>query len=204
MSDIRLKSLNLESIDSIKNYFSKLNSDELSYRVIEMLDYNKIYFEEIYYNDSEHFSNLKKTITDEYERRFMYFFNELASDSNSSNLAIFLTMHSSGCDKKDILKNSTLTIFNDCELRISNYLNSLKKKEGCYIATMAYGDYDHPQVLELRKFRDDFLSKTKLGRSFIKLYYQYSPSLVEILKNKQGINLIIRKFLDQCIKTIKK
>lgn len=74
MSDIRLKSLNLESIDSIKNYFSKLNSDELSYRVIEMLDYNKIYFDEIFYNDSEHFSNLKKTITDEYERRFMYFF----------------------------------------------------------------------------------------------------------------------------------
>ena len=26
---------------------------------------------------------------------------------------------------------------------------------GCYIATMAYGDYDHPQVLVLRRFRDD-------------------------------------------------
>ncbi len=76
--------------------------------------------------------------------------------------------------------------------------------DGCYIATMAYGDYDHPQVLELRKFRDDFLSKTKLGRSFIKLYYQYSPSLVERLKNKQGINLLIRKGLDQFIKTIRK
>ena len=76
--------------------------------------------------------------------------------------------------------------------------------DGCYIATMAYGDFDHPQVLELRKFRDDFLSKTKLGRSFIRLYYQYSPSLVERLKNKQGINLIIRKGLDQFIKTIRK
>lgn len=79
-----------------------------------------------------------------------------------------------------------------------------RASEGCYIATMVYGDYDHPQVLVLRKFRDDFLSKTKLGRSFIKLYYQYSPSLVEILKNKKGVNLIIRKVLDQCIKTIKK
>ena len=75
---------------------------------------------------------------------------------------------------------------------------------GCYIATMAYGDYDHPQVLELRKFRDDFLSKTIIGRSFIKLYYKYSPRLVESLKNKQGINLIIRKGLDQFIKTIRK
>lgn len=76
--------------------------------------------------------------------------------------------------------------------------------DGCYIATMAYGDYDHPQVLELRKFRDDFLSRTMLGRSFIKLYYRYSPSLVQRLKNKQGINLIIRKGLDQFIKTIRK
>ena len=76
--------------------------------------------------------------------------------------------------------------------------------DGCYIAKMAYGDYDHPQVLELRKFRDDFLSRTMLGRSFIKLYYRYSPSLVQRLKNKQGINFIIRKGLDQFIKTIRK
>jgi len=76
--------------------------------------------------------------------------------------------------------------------------------DGCYIATMAYGDYDHPQVLELRKFRDDFLSRTILGRNFIKLYYRYSPSLVQMLKDKQSINLIIRKGLDQFIKTIRK
>jgi hypothetical protein len=47
--------------------------------------------------------------------------------------------------------------------------------DGCYIATMAYGNYDHPQVLELRTFRDEFLSKSYLGRNFIKLYYKYSP-----------------------------
>ncbi|WP_051007933.1 CFI-box-CTERM domain-containing protein [Psychroflexus torquis] len=75
---------------------------------------------------------------------------------------------------------------------------------GCYIATMAYGDYDHPQVKELRSFRDEFLSKSIIGRSFIKLYYKYSPSLVEKLKGRQNINLIIRKGLDQLIKAIKK
>jgi hypothetical protein len=79
-----------------------------------------------------------------------------------------------------------------------------KASDGCYIATMAYGDYDHPQVMELRRFRDDFLSKTVIGRSFIKFYYRYSPSLVEKLKNRQSINLIIRKGLDQFIKAIKK
>lgn len=90
---------------------------------------------------------------------------------------------------------------------IANQGSSIVKSAtggGCYIATMAYGDYDHPQVMELRKFRDDFLSKTAVGRSFIKFYYRYSPSLVEKLKNKQCINLIIRKGLDQFIKAIKR
>lgn len=75
---------------------------------------------------------------------------------------------------------------------------------GCYIATMAYGNYDHPQVLELRTFRDEFLSKSYLGRNFIKLYYRYSPLLVEKLKDKTKTNDIIRTLLDQFIKIIKK
>jgi len=75
--------------------------------------------------------------------------------------------------------------------------------DGCYIATMAYGDYDHPQVIELRKFRDDFLRKTFLGRCFIRLYYQYSPILVQKLNKKPKINQLIRSGLDQLIKTIK-
>lgn len=76
--------------------------------------------------------------------------------------------------------------------------------EGCYVATWVYGNYDHPQVLELRKFRDHYLSKSQFGRRFIKLYYKYSPTLVEKLKNSQTINYAIRKVLDQFIKAIKK
>ena len=90
------------------------------------------------------------------------------------------------------------------QIRSTTSSSSSSSSGGCYIATMAYGDYDHPQVMVLRKFRDDFLSKTVIGRSFIKFYYRYSPSLVEKLKNKQSINLIIRKGLDQFIKAIKK
>jgi hypothetical protein len=75
---------------------------------------------------------------------------------------------------------------------------------GCYIATMVYGDYDHPQVIELRKFRDEFLRKSILGRSFIKTYYKYAPGLVEKLKDRKGINNLIRHSLDHFIKAIRK
>ena len=74
---------------------------------------------------------------------------------------------------------------------------------GCYIATMAYGDYDHPQVMILRQFRYEVLDKSVFGKWFIKTYYHYSPKLVEKLKNKQRINTIIRKTLNQFIKLIK-
>jgi hypothetical protein len=68
---------------------------------------------------------------------------------------------------------------------------------------MAYGDYNHPQVMILRQFRDDVLKKSLFGRWFIKIYYRYSPKLVEKLKDKKTINMIIRKSLNQFIKLIK-
>lgn len=74
---------------------------------------------------------------------------------------------------------------------------------GCYIATMAYGDYDHPQVMILRQFRDEVLDKSAFGKWFIKKYYHYSPRLVERLKNQRTVNIIIRKALNQFIKIIK-
>lgn len=81
--------------------------------------------------------------------------------------------------------------------------SSSSGNSGCYIATMAYGDYDHPQVMILRQFRDEILDKSAFGKWFIKNYYHYSPKLVEKLKNKKGINAIIRKTLNQFIKLIK-
>ena len=78
-----------------------------------------------------------------------------------------------------------------------------KATDGCYIATMAYGSYEHTQVLELRKFRDEILKKTIAGRLFIKMYYSISPKLVEILKNRITINKIIRKGLNLFIKILR-
>lgn len=79
---------------------------------------------------------------------------------------------------------------------------SLEKKEGCYIATMVYGDYNHPQVLVLRRFRDEKLSTTPIGELFIKIYYLISPKLVHILKGHKKINIVIRKILDTLISWI--
>ncbi len=80
---------------------------------------------------------------------------------------------------------------------------SSSSSSGCYIATMAYGSYDHPQVIILRKFRDQVLEKTQVGKWLIKQYYHHSPKLVEKLKDKKAVNYSIRKILNLFINLIK-
>ena len=89
-----------------------------------------------------------------------------------------------------------------------NYQQSLQigrqpqSSGGCYIATMAYGDYDHPQVMELRKYRDQVLLKNYFGKLFVKIYYSVSPHLVKKLKNQNKINKLITSLLDRLIEEI--
>ena len=45
----------------------------------------------------------------------------------------------------------------------------------CFVATAAYGDYDHPWVLVLRDFRDHTLAKFGAGRAFTRWYYTHGP-----------------------------
>ena len=82
------------------------------------------------------------------------------------------------------------------------YQQKITPKSGCYIATMAYGDYNHPQVILLRNFRDNSLAKFYWGREFIRFYYWLSPKIVERCKNNSFIVQTSRKILDNLIKFI--
>ena len=84
-------------------------------------------------------------------------------------------------------------------LAIQSFLNSI----GCYIATMAYGSYDAPEVLVLRRFRDEKLSKTFLGRVFIANYYAFSPLLVKFVRKTGIAEKFIRKKLDGFVGRLK-
>ena len=77
-------------------------------------------------------------------------------------------------------------------------------KSKCYIATMAYGDINHPKVETLRRYRDNVLINKRLGILFINYYYKFSPFLVSKLKNYRRINLIIRRILDFLISRLDK
>lgn len=77
---------------------------------------------------------------------------------------------------------------------------SLPERHGaCYIATAVYGSYDCPPVWTLRRYRDFYLKKTLAGRSFIRIYYAISPSLVSIFGNSILIHNWTKKLLDQFV-----
>jgi len=54
--------------------------------------------------------------------------------------------------------------------------------KGCFIATAVYGNYNHPNVMVLRGFRDKYLVTNAPGRWLVGWYYKLSPPIAEYLK----------------------
>ncbi|MGV7107008.1 phospholipase D-like domain-containing protein [Flavobacterium sp. U410] len=81
-------------------------------------------------------------------------------------------------------------------------LDSKKRENNCYIATLVYKDIHHPRVEILRLYRDEVLRKTILGRLFIKHYYLYSPKIVKKIETKYFIHRIIKSLLNLFIDKI--
>jgi len=74
-----------------------------------------------------------------------------------------------------------------------------EKKGGCYIATAIYGSYDCPPVMALRRFRDERLAASVMGRGFIRVYYRISPGLVRVFGQSQWFKQICRRLLDKLV-----
>lgn len=112
----------------------------------------------------------------------------------------------SGSNEVKARIRTNLQTISDLKLTLEQVSKEVQKQNssGCYVATMAYGSYDHPQVLILRRFRDNVLSQSWYGRLFIKIYYKTSPHLVSLLQGYEKPNLLIRKQLDKFIRKLHK
>lgn len=65
----------------------------------------------------------------------------------------------------------------------------------CFIATAAYGSNLDPHVTTFRKFRNEYLIKSDLGRSFVKTYYQLSPPLADWISEREWARTFTRAAL---------
>lgn len=82
--------------------------------------------------------------------------------------------------------------------------NGSKSPNGCYIATAVYGSYDCPEVWTLRRYRDQVLRNSWLGREFIRVYYYLSPKIVRKFGDKAPFISINRRVLDGWVRSLNK
>lgn len=76
---------------------------------------------------------------------------------------------------------------------------STNKKNGCYVATCVYGSYDCPEVWVLRRYRDNILSNKFSGRTFIRVYYALSPTLVKLLGKQNWFVCACKSILNKIV-----
>lgn len=71
---------------------------------------------------------------------------------------------------------------------------STEDKEGCFVATACYGDYNSLEVLLLRNYRDEKLLTTFIGSIFVKLYYIFSPYIAQQLDKSDKLKQFVRVY----------
>jgi len=63
---------------------------------------------------------------------------------------------------------------------------------GCFIATAAFGSMLEPHVKILRDFRDRFLLHNSFCKSFVRLYYAYSPPMAAFIAKHDSLRAMVR------------
>jgi len=103
---------------------------------------------------------------------------------NSNNLEIKMSGSSSFIEAKNANKFHILCkqFYNNL-FDPSKFTESLSQKAGgfCFIATSAMGSYDHPEVIELRRFRDEWILRKNWGEQFVNWYYHYGAIAAKVI-----------------------
>ncbi|RVD55408.1 hypothetical protein EN828_25255 [Mesorhizobium sp. M2D.F.Ca.ET.185.01.1.1] len=60
-----------------------------------------------------------------------------------------------------------------------------KQAEACFVVTATMGDPQHPQVLLLRRFRDEWILKRRWGKAFVDFYSKVGPPLAAVIEGSK-------------------
>lgn len=77
----------------------------------------------------------------------------------------------------------------------SNVIGLLSDDFNCFISTAAYGSSMAPKVRTFREFRNQFLLRTKWGKTFVQSYYAYGPYAARFVHDYPAFKPVARVLL---------
>lgn len=80
----------------------------------------------------------------------------------------------------------------------------MRRQQGCFIATAAYGTPLAEEINVLRRFRDSYLVRRDWGQKLIQTYYTVSPPIAEIIGKSESLRKLVRVMLKPIIKIFEK
>ena len=75
------------------------------------------------------------------------------------------------------------------------YYDLQRERQGCFIATAAYGTPMAEEINVLRKFRDSYLIHRDWGRKLISTYYTLSPPVADVIGKSDALKKVVRTAL---------
>ena len=81
----------------------------------------------------------------------------------------------------------------------------IESKSGatCFVASVAYDDPNHPDVMFLRWYRDTVLIKSALGRDFVAWYWNTGPKLARLVGKSNALKQISRFIISNVVKAVR-
>jgi hypothetical protein len=82
---------------------------------------------------------------------------------------------------------------------------NIESKSGgaCFVASVAYADPNHPDVVFLRAYRDGVLLNSTIGRSFVAWYRLNGPRLAKVVEKSKTLKVVSRYLIAKVVLVLK-
>jgi len=75
----------------------------------------------------------------------------------------------------------------------------MNKNGDCFVASVAYGTPLAKEVDHLRKYRDQYLLQSCLGRILVNIYYKVGPFIASIVNRSSTLKFVTRQILSPLV-----
>lgn len=73
----------------------------------------------------------------------------------------------------------------------------------CFVASVAYGNPNHPDVMFLRSYRDNTLNNSIAGRKFIAWYWKVGPKLARVVSKSWLLRNVVKLLISKIVSALR-